>query len=50
LADVNSGTLFVHRRPSLGGYQDVRAYRQGESVALEAFPETQFSVTDIFGS
>jgi Uma2 family endonuclease len=50
LADVNSGTLFVHRRPFPGGYQDVRAYRRGESVALEAFPETQFAVTDIFDS
>lgn len=50
LVDLNSSTLFVHRRPSPEGYQDVRAYRRGESVSLEAFPETQFAVTDIFDS
>ena len=48
LADLNSDTLFVHRRPSPEGYQDVRTYRRGESVSVEAFPETQFAVTDIF--
>ena len=50
LADLSSSTLFVYRRPSPEGYQDVRAYRRGESVSLEAFPETQFAVTDIFDS
>jgi Uma2 family endonuclease len=50
LVDLNSGTLFVYRRPSPEGYQDVHAYRRGESVAPEAFPEIQFAISDIFGS
>lgn len=49
LVDLNSGTLFVYRRPSPEGYQEVRAYRRGESVSPEAFPEIQFAVSDIFG-
>jgi|SRR5436853_4641060 len=49
LVDLNSGTLFVHRRPSLQGYQDVRAYRRGESVSPEAFPDVRFTVDEILG-
>lgn len=49
LVDLNSGTLFVYRSPSPEGYQDVRAYRRGESVAPEAFPDVVFSVEEILG-
>ncbi len=49
LVDLNSGTLFVYRRPSPEGYQDVRAYRRGESVSPEAFPDVFFTVDEIFG-
>jgi Uma2 family endonuclease len=49
LVDLNSGTLLVHRRPSPEGYQDVRAYRRGESVSPEAFPDVFFTVDEIFG-
>ena len=49
LVDLKSGTLFVYRRPSPEGYQDVRAYRRGESVAPEAFPEARFTLDEILG-
>jgi Uma2 family endonuclease len=49
LVDLNSETLFVYRRPSPEGYQDVRAYRRGESVAPEAFPQVSFTVDEILG-
>jgi Uma2 family endonuclease len=49
LVDLNSSTLFVYRRPSPERYQDVRAYRRGESVAPEAFPEVTFTVDEILG-
>jgi len=49
LVDVNSKTLFVYRRPSPEGYQDVRAYRRGESVSPEAFPDVQFTVDEMLG-
>jgi len=49
LVDLNSGTLFVHRHPSPAGYQDVRAYRRGESVFVEALPEVRFTVDEILG-
>ncbi len=50
LVDLNSGTLFVYRQPTPDGYRDVRAYRRGESVAPEAFPESKFAVTEILCS
>ena len=49
LVDLNSSTLFVYRRPSPEGYQDVRPYRRGDSVAPEAFPDVIFTVDEILG-
>lgn len=49
LVDLNSATLFVYRHPTPEGYQDMRVYRRGESVAPEAFPDVIFTVEEIFG-
>jgi Uma2 family endonuclease len=49
LVDLSSDTLFVFRRPSPQGYQDVRTYRRGESVTPEAFPGVPFTVDEILG-
>ena len=49
LVDLNSATLFVYRRPAPEGYQDVRAYRRGESVSPEAFPDVSFTLEEILG-
>lgn len=49
LVDLNSETLFVYRRPSPEGYQDVRAYRRGEAVSPEVFPDVSFTVEEILG-
>ncbi len=49
LVDLNSSTLFVYRQPTPEGYQDVRPYHRGESVAPEAFPDVFFTVDEIFG-
>jgi Uma2 family endonuclease len=49
LVDLISEMIFVYRRPSPEGYQDVRAYRRGETIYPEAFPETGFAVDEILG-
>ncbi|HEY0512386.1 MAG TPA: Uma2 family endonuclease [Thermoanaerobaculia bacterium] len=49
LVDLSSDTIFVYRRPSADGYQDVRAYRRGDSISPLAFPEARFSVDEILG-
>ncbi|MEO6195808.1 MAG: Uma2 family endonuclease, partial [Thermoanaerobaculia bacterium] len=49
LVDLKAETIFVHRRPSPEWYQDVRAYRRGETIYPEAFPETGFAVDEILG-
>jgi Uma2 family endonuclease len=49
LVDLNAETIFVHRRPSPEGYQEVRAYGRGERIYPEAFPETGFAVGEILG-
>jgi Uma2 family endonuclease len=49
LVDLNSKTVFVYRRPSTEGYQEVRQYRRGDAIALQAFPDVQFAVEEILG-
>jgi Uma2 family endonuclease len=49
LVHLKSSTLFVYRQPTPEGYQDVRAYRRGESVAPEAFPDVVFTLEEILG-
>jgi Uma2 family endonuclease len=49
LIDLNADKIWVYRRPSPRGYQDVRSYRRGDSIAPEAFPEISFQVDEILG-
>jgi len=49
LVDLNGERIFVHRRPSPEGYQDVRVYSRGEFVTPKAFPGKCFSVDEILG-
>jgi Uma2 family endonuclease len=49
LLDVVMQRLEVHRQPTSGGYQDVRALQRGESVALQAFPQFVLSVDTLLG-
>jgi Uma2 family endonuclease len=47
--DLNAERILVYRRPSPEEYQEVHAYRRGETIYPEAFPETGFAVDEILG-
>jgi len=49
LVDLNAESIWVYRRPSPEGYQEIRAYWRGETIYPEAFPETGFAVDAILG-
>lgn len=51
LVDVRKGrgTIYVYRRPSPQGYQEVREYRRGDEISPEAFPDVRFAVDSILG-
>jgi len=49
LVDLNSETIFAYRRPSLGGYQEIREYRRGSWISPQAFPDERFLVDDLLG-
>jgi Uma2 family endonuclease len=49
LIDLNSATIFAHRRPSPDGYQEIRDYRRGEWISPQAFPDQRFLVDDLLG-
>jgi Uma2 family endonuclease len=47
--DVNQRRMIVHRSPSSGKYRSVIVYREDESVAPLAAPESAFRVAAAFG-
>jgi Uma2 family endonuclease len=49
LVAVEVDTISVYRRPSPRGYQEIREYRRGDVISLEAFPEVCLSVDEILG-
>jgi Uma2 family endonuclease len=49
LLDLPAGILEVYRQPRPDGCRDVRRLHRWESVAVEAFPDVQFSVSDLLG-
>jgi Uma2 family endonuclease len=49
LVDLHSKTIFVYRRPSAEGYQEVRQYRRGDAISIQTFPDVQFSMEEILG-
>ncbi len=48
IADVNARQLLVHRDPSPGGYRDIQAYSEGETVSLLARPDLHQPVKTFF--
>lgn len=49
LVALNLDIIFVFRQPSPQGYLEVRAYRRGEAISPEAFPDESFPVDSILG-
>jgi Uma2 family endonuclease len=49
LIDLNSDAVLVYRQPTREGYQEMRAYRRGEAISPQAFPEKGFAVDEILG-
>ena len=48
LVDLNSDAILVHRRPAREGIRG-GAYRRGESISPQAFPDKSFAVDEILG-
>lgn len=49
LLDVSMERLEVHRHPAPDGYQDVRSFQRGESVAPQACPDLVLTVDTLLG-
>ena len=49
LLDIVAARLEVNRHSTSDGYQDVRHFQRGQSVALQAFPNVVFRVDDLLG-
>jgi len=49
LLDVSAERLEVHWHPNPDGYQDVRYFQRGESVAPQAFPDLALTVDALLG-
>jgi Uma2 family endonuclease len=49
LLDLPAGILEVYRQPSLTGYRKIQRLHRGDAIAMEAFPDVVFSVSDLLG-
>ncbi|HEY0556870.1 MAG TPA: Uma2 family endonuclease [Thermoanaerobaculia bacterium] len=49
LVDLKNQRIFVYRQPSSEGYQEVRTYYRGETIAPKAFPGKRLGVIEILG-
>jgi len=49
LLDLGAGHLEVQRHPTPDGYQDIRRFQRGQSVAPQAFPDVVLTVDDLLG-
>ena len=49
LLDIVAARLEVHRHSTSDGYQDVRHFQRGQSVAPQAFPDVVLTVDDLLG-
>jgi|SRR3954464_8221282 Uma2 family endonuclease len=47
LVDLTTDRVFVHRKPTPEGYQEVRIFSRGDFITPEAFPGQRFAVNDI---
>ncbi len=48
IVDVSTQLVTVHRNPSEGRYQSTSTQKDDDQLAVEAFPEMTFKVSDIF--
>lgn len=49
LLDLRGQVLEIYRQPSPAGYRKIQRLRRGDSIAMEAFPDVVFSVSDLLG-
>lgn len=48
LLNLNNETIEDYREPSADGYQFKRTLRKGDSLKLEAFPDVEIKIDDLF--
>jgi Uma2 family endonuclease len=50
LVNINEQCLEVYRKPSAEGYQEIQKLQRGQKVSIEAFPDVEIAIDEIFGS
>lgn len=48
LVDINDQCLEVYRQPLTGRYQDLQKFYRTQTIAIQAFPDVEIPVSDIF--
>jgi Uma2 family endonuclease len=49
LVDINAQCLEVYRQPSDNSYLNIQNYYRGQTVFLQAFPNSSFTVDEVLG-
>ncbi len=49
LVDINEQIVEVYQQPTVTGYQHIQKFTSGQTLSIQAFPEVNISITEIFG-
>ena len=49
LLNLSEYCVEVYREPAVDGYQNVQRLEEGQTVAIQAFPDTTFTVNELLG-
>jgi Uma2 family endonuclease len=49
LVDINQRLMEVYREPSPNGYQHIQKLQPGQIIAIQAFPDLNFTVDEVLG-
>lgn len=49
LVDINEQIVEVYQQPTATGYQHIQKFTNGQTLSIQAFPDVNISITEIFG-
>lgn len=49
IVDINERVLEIYREPTLHGYQNIQKLQPGQIIAMQAFPDVNFTVEEVLG-
>ncbi len=49
LVDINEEIVDIYQQPTPAGYQHIQKFARGQTLSIQAFPNVNITVNEIFG-